>query len=152
MRWVSTTTTITSISTRLCTSSVTSLCTTCACAMTWCRSAWRPRPKITSTSCAFQDALGIVGEMMRQVDGRCVQLVNAISENEELMGREPKLEVYLSTMVSCIVGPSKPNTMASNSKTPMCLVNLSIRILTHFSTSERTKFPNLFCLSRTWNR
>ena len=53
---------------------------------------------------SFQDALGIVAEMIRQVDARCLQVVDTICENEELMGREPKLEVYLSTVMSCMSG------------------------------------------------
>ena len=53
---------------------------------------------------SFQDALGIVAEMIRQVDARCVKVVDAIRKNEELMRREPKLEVYMSTMVSCMSG------------------------------------------------
>ena len=73
MRWVSTTTTITSISTRLCTSSVTSLCTTCACAMTL----WQKwSSKLMLVACKSW---------------------NAIWRNEELIAMEPTLEIYLVT-------------------------------------------------------
>ena len=52
----------------------------------------------------FQEALDIVAEMMEQADARCVQVVDAIRRNEELVAMEPKLEMYLVTMMSCMSG------------------------------------------------
>ena len=58
----------------------------------------------SGAAASLQDALEIVAGMLRQIDARCVQVVDAIRENEELMGWQPKLEAYVLTMMSCMSG------------------------------------------------
>ena len=53
---------------------------------------------------SFRDAVEVAVDMMNHVDARCAQVVDAIQQNEELIQREPKLNAYLETMVSCMSG------------------------------------------------
>ena len=49
---------------------------------------------------SFQEAMKVVADMMDQVDARCVKVIDAIQQNEDLIRREPKLNAYLAMMVS----------------------------------------------------
>ena len=51
---------------------------------------------------SFQDAMDVAVDMINRVDARCARVVDAIQRNEELIQREPKLNAYLATMVSCM--------------------------------------------------
>ena len=53
---------------------------------------------------SFQDAMDVAVDMINRVDARCARVVDAIQRNEELIQREPKLNAYLATMVSCMSG------------------------------------------------
>ena len=53
---------------------------------------------------SFQDAMEVAVDMINRVDARCARVVDAIQQNEELIQREPKLNAYLATMVSCMSG------------------------------------------------
>ena len=53
---------------------------------------------------SFQEAMKVVADMMDQVDARCVKVIDAIQQNEDLIRREPKLNAYLAMMVSWMSG------------------------------------------------